>query len=478
MGDVLRRQWQELRLNLRPREFAYWLVQNFLLLVFKLTMRVQLYGGEHYAPPARATLLLCSHKRDWDPLLCAIHLYYQRGWWRPDERRMAFVGREDMFSRGFLAEIVGYRNWPRWTRWLLDHITLTPIIAPLRAYPIVRLLEFSTRQYLFELRREQGNLPLTAVFSDEFLDELDRWAERAAQRSRSFRPRPSRELRINDVLTWDYRERLMERLRRRALLPEQYEAYKTRQRAKIARQLRVAVGALEHGDTLWLAPEGMITQDGAPRRVRESLHSLLAIMPADVRILPAHVTYDFMTTGRMRACISIGPPLKGLANLERGDLGKTVMAAISSQTVVTMSMLGSRFLWERLQQGQPVFTFESAYTALAQNMRMLAEQGAALERGLRDARQMKQRLRAFLAYGARHGLLSRQPNSAFGGGRLREPGSRILACGWRARAYLVQPAPFQQERDSFYWLNPRYSVNELAALEASLAQRERSIIAN
>ncbi|HEY7346926.1 MAG TPA: hypothetical protein VH599_01310 [Ktedonobacterales bacterium] len=480
MGDILRRQWHELRLNLRPREFAYWLVQNFLLLVFTGAMRTQVFGGEHYAPPAQGTLLLCSHKRDWDPLLCAIKLYYQRGWLRPDGRRMAFVGREDMFSRGFLAEIVSYRDWPRWTMWLLDHITLTPIIGPLRAYPIVRLLEFSTRQYLFELRAEQGDLPLKEVFSPAYLEQLDQWAEAAAKRSRRFRPRPSRELRLSDILTWDYREPLMSRLRRGALLPERYEAYKTRQRAKIDRQLRTALGALARGDTLWLAPEGMITQDGAPRRVRESLHSLLAIMPPDTRILPVNVTYDFMTTDRMRACISVGPPLirlerasdqreregrrpapssdpgRRLADLERKALGQAVITAITGQTVVTMSMLGSRFLLERLQQEPPTFSFEMAHAALAQNVQLLAAQGIRLERGLGEPRQRGRRLRAFLAYGLRHGLLTRQPD----------------------QTYRVNPAPFQQQRETFFWLNPRYSANELAALEGALAQQGRSVTAN
>ncbi len=454
MRDLLRRQWREFRLNLRPREFLYWLVQNLLLVVIKLSMRVQVFGGDHYAPPAPATLLLSSHKRDWDPLICATHLYYQRGWWRPDGRRMAFVGREDMLSRGFLAEIVALWHWPRWASWLLDHVNLAPIIGPLRAYPIARPLEYSLRQYLFELRAEQGNLPLNEIFSAEFLDHLDRWADLLAKRARRAHPNHSARcgLRINDILTWDYREPLMERLRRRALLPERYQAYKVHQREKIARQVRAAVGALAQGDTLWLAPEGMITQDGAPRRVRESLHDLLALLPAGTRILPVTITYDFMTTRRMRACLSLGAPLQGLEALDRASLGKAVIAAISGLTVVTMTTLGSRFLWERLQQGEPVFTFESAWAAVAQNMLVLAEQGATLERGLRDPRRAQRRLRAFLAYGLRHGLLSRQPDCA----------------------YLIHPAPFQQPwRADFFWLHPRYAINELLALEAALAQRKR-----
>ncbi len=456
MRDLLRRQWRELRRNLIPRELLYWFVQNLLLVVIKVRMRVQLFGGEHYSPPAcpsaPATLIISSHKRDWDPLVCATHLYYQRGWWRPDGRRMAFIGREDMLSRGFLAEIVALWDWPRWASWLLDHVTLAPILSSLRGYPIVRPLEFSTRQYLFELREQEGNLPLTDVFSDEFLEQLDHWAKFRAERSRRFHRRASRELHISDVLTWDYREPLMQRLRRRALLRERYEAYKTRQRAKITRQLRAAVGALERGDTLWLAPEGMITQDGAPRRVRESLQGLLEMMPPDTRILPANVTYDFMTTDRLRACLSIGPPLHQLAALGRADLGRAVTAAITGQAVVTMTMLGSRFLWERLQHDQPVFTLEEASAAISGHLLALAGQGAALERGLGDARHVQRRLRAFLAYGLRHGLLSREPDGA----------------------YKIIPAPFQQQRETFFWMNPRYPVNELAALEAALAQRVRA----
>ncbi|HLW02189.1 MAG TPA: hypothetical protein VKT82_26275 [Ktedonobacterales bacterium] len=488
MREILLRQWREIRLNLRPREFLYWFVQNLILVVIKCSMRVQMFGGEHYAPCAGArgeaesaavsrfpqapaavgvpaTLILASHKRDWDPLICATHLYYQRGWWRPDGRRMAFVGREDMLSRGFLAEIVALWHWPRWTSWLLDHVNIAPIIGPLRAYPIVRPLEYSLRQYLFELRDEQGNLPLSEVFSDEFLARLDQWAELLAKRPRRARSRAAaRDLRISDILAWDYREPLLERLRRRALLPERYEAYKTFQREKIARQVRALLGALLQGDTLWLAPEGMITQDGAPRRVRESLHDLLALMPLDTRVLPANVTYDFMTTDRTRACLSIGAPLERQPDLNRADLGQTVTTAISGQTVVTMTMLGSRFLWERLQQGEPAFTFESAWAAVAQKMLVLAEQGATLERGLRETRQMERRFRAFLAYGLRHGLLTRQPGRASGSGR--------------TRTYLIHPAPFQQWRVDFFWLNPRYAVNELLALEAALAQRERGMIAN
>lgn len=458
MRDVLRRQWHELRLNLRPRECFYWLVQNLILFFFTCAIRIELFGGEYYAPPAPApaTLLFSGHKRDWDPLTFATTLYYQRGWWRPDGRRMAFAGREDMFTPGFLAEIVGNAGWPRWAQRLLGLIALKPIIGPLRAYPIARYPEFGVRHYLFEVKREQGNLPLTAVFSDAFLDQIDRWTETHAKR-----PLPSRELRVSDVLNWSYRDLLQQRLRPRLLLPEQWQRFKTLQRAKVQQQLQELTGVLARGDTLWLAAQGHITEDGAISNVRRGVDALLTSAPPGTRVLPTNITLDFMTTGRTRLCIAVGPPLESEdhasaapAHATASERSRRVLNGIARQTVVTMSQLGSRFLWNRLQANQPNFDLKEALAAVAQDAQTLAGQAAHLERGLLDEATRRRRLRAFLAYAVQHGLLSKSSRNN----------------------YHIISAPFQQWHSNFFWLNPRYCVNELEALEAALAEREGSKI--
>ena len=451
MRDLLRRQWHELRLNLRPRECFYWFVQNLILLFFNCAIRIQLFGGEHYAPPAPTTLLLSGHKRDWDPLTFATTLYYQRGWWRPDGRRMAFAGREDMFTPGFLAEIVGNAGWPHWAQRLLGLTALKPIIGPLRAYPIARYPEFGIRHYLFEVKRQQGNLPLTAVFSDEFLDRIDRWTEALAKRRRHFRARPSRELRISDVLNWNYQNLLQQWLRPRMVLPEQWQRFKTLQRAKVPQQLQTLAGVLARGDTLWLAAQGHITEDGAIGHARRGVDALLTSAPPGTRVLPANITLDFMTTGRTRVCIAVGPPLELETASERS---RRVLDGIARQTVVTMSQVGNRFLWNRLQAGQPTFDLKDALAVVAQDVQLLAGQAVHIERGLLDVAKRQQRLRAFLAYAVRHGLLSRVSRSS----------------------YQINPAPFQQWHSAFFWLNPRYCVNELEALEAALGEREGSKI--
>jgi hypothetical protein len=448
MRDLLRRQWDELRRNLRPREWVYWLLQNGLLLVVKFRMSVQMFGGGNYSPPAPATLLLNGHKRDWDIPVLTPRLYYHRGWWRPDGRRMAFAGREDIFTPGFAVELVGGWKWPRWMQHWLEHLSFGTFLLWMRTYPIVRVREFTLHQYLVELQSEQGDLLLGEVLSNEMLEQLDRWSEVLASRKRSAQPRPSRELRISDVRDLKYRKMLMPYLRQRFLLPQRYAEYKERQRKKIAQQLQRLADALKEGDTLWLAPEGTLTPNGSVGRSRDGLALLLDLMPTDTRTLPTNICYDFMTTGRMRACVAIGPALPIRKGLARSELLEQVRVAIALQTVVTMSLLGSTFLWERLQQEQPTFDFETALAAVSQRVETLLGQSAMLERGLTRPAGIRKRLRSFLRYSCSKGLLIRQPD----------------------HTYQAQLAPFHQEYDHFFWRNPRYCVNELAALEAALAE--------
>ncbi len=448
MRDLLRRQWDELRRNVHPREAVYWLLQILLLLTVKCRMSVQMFGGDNYAPPAPATLLLNGHKRDWDIPVLTPRLYYHRGWLRPDKRRMAFAGREDIFIQGFAVELVGGWYWPRWMQHWLEYLSFNSFLLWMRTYPIVRVPEFTIHQYLVELQSEQGNLLLGEVFSNEMLEQLDRWGEVLASRRRGVKPRPSRELRISDVRDWKYRKMLMPYLRQRFLLPQRYTEYKERQRGKIARQLQALADALKTGDTLWIAPEGTLTRNGSVGRSRNGLGALLDLMPPDTRTLPTNICYDFMTTGRMRACVAIGPTLPIDKRLSRSELLEQVRVAIALQTVVTMSMLGSAFLWERLQQEQPAFDFETALAAVSQRVEALSRQSAMLEHGLTRPAGIRKRLRSFLRYCCNKGLLIRQPD----------------------HTYQVQSAPFHQEYDHFFWRNPRYCVNELTALEAVLAE--------
>jgi hypothetical protein len=158
-----------------------------------------------------------------------------------------------------------------------------------------------------------------------------------------------------------------------------------------------------------------------------------------------------MTTGRIRVCIAVGPPLELETVSERS---RQVLDSIARQTVVTMSQIGSRFLWNRLQAGQPAFDLKDALAIVAHDVQLLAGQAVHIERGLLDEIKRQRRLRDFLAYAVRHGILSQVSRSS----------------------YQIDPAPFRQWHSAFFWLNPRYCVNELEALQAALVEREGSKI--
>src|SRR5579871_354680 len=454
MRDFLRRQWDELRRNLRPNEAVYWLFQILLLVVVKIRMGVQIDGGDNYEP-APATLLLNGHKRDWDITVLTPHLYYHRGLWHPDGRRMAFAGRADIFLPGFVVELLGNLKWLTWMVDWLEHVSLESFLLWMRTYPIVRVPEVSLYYYLVELQMEQGDLLLGEVLSDEILEQLDRWRAVLASRKHSAQPRPSRELHISEVRKWKYRKVLMPYLRRRFLLPQRYAEYKEHQRKKIAEQLQGLADSLKRGDTLWLAPEGTLSRNGSVGRSRSGLTLLLDLIPPDTRTLPTNICYDFMTTGRMRVCVAIGPAIRLPKSQSRSELLEQVRTAIALQTVVTMSMLGSAFLWERLQQDQSAFDFETALTAVSQRLDALSRQSALLEQGLTRPNGVRKRLRSFLRYCCKKGLLTRQPD----------------------HTYQVQSAPFRQEYfDHFFWRHPRYCANELASLEAALAESAPGVL--
>jgi hypothetical protein len=416
--------------------------------IVKVLMRVQMFGADNYAP-APATLLLNGHKRDWDITILTPHLYYHRGLWRPDGRRMSFAGRADIFLPGFAVELVGNVKWLTWMVDWLEYISLGSFLLWMRTYPIVRVPEVSLYYYLVELHMDQGDLLLGDVLSDEILEQLDRRRAALAGPRRAAQLRPSRELHISDVRKWKYRKVLMPYLRQRFLLPQRYAEYKERQRKKIAQQLQGLADSLKRGDTLWLAPEGTLSRNGSVGRSRNGLPLLLDLMPPGTRMLPTNICYDFMTTDRMRVCVAIGPDIPMHRGQPRSEVLEQVKTAVALQTVVTMSMLGSAFLWERIQQDQPDFDFETALAAVSQRLNTLLQQSTLVERGLTRPEGIRKRLRSFLRYCCKEGLLIRQPD----------------------HTYHVQAAPFHQEYfDHFFWRHPRYCANELASLETAMAE--------
>ena len=440
---------RDLLTNLKPRELFYWLLGNGIYWSLRLGMRVELYGlAEHYGPPAPATLVIGAHKRDWDPLLFATFGYYHRGWLAPDGRRIGFAGRSDMWERGFLATVIGYKNWPRWMQHVLDTTSFAPIANRARAYPLLRLPEYSLRQYLRAVLQEEGDLPLSALLSTERLAAFARLDEQVHRRKWARNQRAKCPLCVSEALGWAYRPLTTRRIHAAYLADGRYERLREQLRARVDQQLERLSRSLDRGDTLWFAPEGAVTLDGKIMRLRGGLQTLLGRARFDVRCLPANVTYDFMTNRRrITACISVGPVLTDLRAADQAALAQQVSTALARQTVVTMSQLASKCLLAHLDRLDFQLRTEETLPLLAAEAYRLAGLGAWVERDLLSERGLRRRFRGFLAYAQKQQLLI--PDGV--------------------GQYLIAARKIQHERSSTFWENPvRYSANELAALEETV----------
>jgi hypothetical protein len=439
----------DLLTNLKPRELFYWIVGNGVYWAFQVSMRVELYGmAEHFDQPATSTLVLGAHKRDWDPILFAAYCHYPHGWLAPNAQRMAFIGRSDIWEPGFLATVVGYKGWPLWIQRLLDHTNFTPIANLMRGYPILRVPEYTLRQYLRRVLKEEGDLPLSQVLSERTLSLFVQGEQMARKKREKPASGGARTLTVSKVLDWAYLPLTKRPIRASMLAPGRYERLREAWRAQIEQQMETLARVIESGDPLWFSPEGAVSLDGRPLRLRGGLHILLAKAGPDVRCLPANVSYDFMTSKRrMITCLGVGPALEGLHGLEQAELSTRVTSAMTRQTVVTMSQLGSARLMAHLAEQRLDFDPQAELPILAASARRLADLGAWVQRDLLTERGLRQRLRAFLGYCQKHRLLFPEQHG-----------------GYRIAAEAITST-----RSSTFWENPvRYSANELAALEEVL----------
>lgn len=439
----------DLRTNVKPRELFYWVLGNGVYLAFRVSMRVELYGmAEHFDPPAPSTLVIGAHKRDWDPIMFAAYGHYPQGWLAPNGQRMAFTARSDIWEPGFLATVVSYKGWPLWLQRLLDPINFTPIANLMRGYPILRIPEYTLRQYLRSVLEDEGNLPLEQVLSERTCSLFVQGEQMYREKRGTSTSDSAGVLTVSKALGWAYHPLTRRSIRASMLAPGRYERLREAWRVQVGRQMDTLARVIESGDPLWFSPEGAVSLDGRPLRLRSGLHTLLAKVGPGVRCLPTNFSYDYMTIKRrMIVCVGVGPALEGLQGLEQAELSERVAPAMIRQTVVTMSQLGSARLLSRLAEQRLEFDPQEDLPILAAHLRRLSDLGAIIQRDLLSERGLRERLRAFLSYCQKHGLLLREENG-----------------GYRIAAEAITGT-----RSSTFWENPvRYSANELAALEEVL----------
>lgn len=317
--------------SMRPPSSAVLLLGLAFSELLCAPFRVEVHGAEHlrHAPGA---LVLSNHRRDSDgPILARVLMQRQR--WRLGGVAPYFVGREDMFRKGFLDAYLD--TWPQAVRALFARLSVGPLLHVLRVRPIRRIPEYTMSELLADAYAVLGDVPLPEVLCRD-------WSERFARHAGigSDRLSVGQALTVSGTLL--HQRHAFRRLRREAL-----RTLMPFERGVIAAHLQHFVELVEAGETLLLEPEGRVSPDGRFHRTRQAVHHLLNVPARRPHVLPVAVSYDFMRPGRSRVLVRVGPPRHDLNGLSRRATDSAVRRAVLEHWTITLSHLAARYLRDR-----------------------------------------------------------------------------------------------------------------------------------
>jgi MFS family permease len=269
-----------------------------------LKFRVQVIGR---LPRRRgATLVVANHGHPLEGALVPQILY----WFSPFGSPLYCAGSERIFEPGFLAD-----RGPLPVRRLLKGVGIGKVVTALGVRPIDNMTrERPFVSLAYELYRRHGDLPLRDVFTEEALHKFlqepgspgnphlrDAWRSRVPASARTLLP--------FSALREPYRSEARRHLRPR-----------------IEEQLAVLSDLLRTGGTLYLTPEGRISENGRMSRLRLAYDVLRPL--AEVVYIAA-ASYDPFRTGPLHITLCI----------EALDEGLNVRTVLPAKRPITASQL-------------------------------------------------------------------------------------------------------------------------------------------
>lgn len=334
--------------------------------------------GLHNFSVSPSTIIAISHKRDLDEIIIPSTLHVSKTLFRP-RFRMWFAARDDVFDRGFLSR---HFQLPRFLARPLSTINLSAVMAAFRAQPIGRLTRSQVGNMLRDVYKHQGNVALKDVLKTEWITEFARLLP------------PSLNSNLNntclkDFLSYNYRVVHAQKGDLSMLKSEVLVRTRAFLLNKIDSQLGRFSNILDKGGILFFTPSNDHSPDGRFAPIRSGLHRLIRMAQTDVRILPVNIGYDFMTTGRMRIHITIGPEITNLKGLTKGEFERLLQVAITRLGIVNMGQLGSNCLLRLAQDNSEVITKELLAKSVLSQAQKLSSLGLNVDNVLTDYRTLK-----------------------------------------------------------------------------------------
>ncbi len=371
--------------------------------------RVEIIGLKNYTG-SPSTLVVSNHKRDLDMLLIGPALHFGNSFPRPLVRPY-FAARDDEFAPSFLAT---YYNLPQWlSRMLLYRLDISSVMYAFRAHPMPQAYAATTNQALREVLQMEGNVEIGTVAQEG-------WLKRCAD-SLEIQLSILKSMTIKDLMNWHYLKVLRQKADSSMLQGRLCRRMRLFRGRAIRKQLEYFAELLSRGKTMFLAPEGDLSPDGRLCPIRGSLYRLVNMSRKTVKILPMNISYDYMTTGRIKAFLNIGREIPDTKGLSKAELEHLVKDSLLSLGMVTMSQIGSHSLYHEATQGNDTLIEESWQRQLAILVQKAEKIGLAVDRALLEERGFSRNFKDFVRYCLRKGHIT-----TVSPGRLQINRERIL----------------------------------------------------
>ena len=349
---------------------------------------IVLHGLEHDAGLPR-TYYAITHKRDLDSVAPVPLILAHRGW-TALAGDVRFAMRADSMERGFLARMV---LRPRWISRLLRPIGVGPILRGIGIYPVYSLRIRPAEEWLRETLWADGGGTVDEWLAPAFVSRVAAAVE----------DDPARlgELPVARLLTWRYHLPLQDYTGQEIFIGAARRRAERRAVEAVKRTLAEQAEWLWQGGSIYSAPEGKFSPDGRISPITGGFHRVLRAAPAETRVVPVAITYDYMTSGRMCMFVDLAPTIERAPSLPPRDFNAALCDAWRGVARFHATLLGAEFL---VDHAGSVFTTDDLAQHVQRRAHALAALGRHVDERLLSKRGARRRARGFLAYAWRKEL--------------------------------------------------------------------------
>lgn len=340
-------------------------------------------------------IIVLNHKSDDDGVV-ALEAFTRAEGLRSYLSRIAFVSGEHVFEPGFLGGYLVRR--PRWLSCILFQFTIGRFMTAMRAYPIVHARSRFLISHLYDVLAIKGNLALGEVFRDS----PDRYLHGAKPMNT-----------IRSVLGFRYRDDLYTTYDFPIFRPPLDDLLWQRQQERITSTIALFADLLDAGQAVMIAPEGVLSREGKPGRIRSGLSQIVATSRGEVTLVPVVLTYDPMMCGKVNAFVTVGEPMYGAKALSKEELNAEIAKRFDCLSPFTFSQIAAHILRKTAAEGRNEIDVNVYKQQILESARQLASQGRDVTPELLDGTRFENRWTKFEAY------CKRTKGIAFAGSRFR-----------------------------------------------------------